>query len=480
MVGRDTTSLSISREASLNVGAKVVQVVFGFAGVLVLTRLLGSDGLGRYRTVLAAGFFILSFSETIGDVVKKRIAEVDTSPEKYLTFALLIHGGVTVVTVVGLFLSRSIAVPYFGSVSLVVGIVIVVASLGLFTIMSSYQSGIGYPARETWFDSLRSVLTLVAQFAALLAGFQAFGVIVGFGIAAVVTGVFVWLSVRPSPKIPTKRTVDRTFEYARYSVPSSFLNRFYQSADPLLIRSFAGASAVGYYTLASQLGQPGALFASAINSVLSVKSSGVDSVGGDVRRDLVNSATYSGVISVPILFGAFAIADSVMQSGLFGSTFANAPGAVLIGIALMQVLNAYQKPFDSAIAGVDRPDIIFRVSFLVTIIYVPAAVGFGYLYGLLGVITGTVIAETVRLVAYQYMAVRLFDGAVFPKPVGHQLLAAGVMFGVVEGVSQAMNLDEIITLGLLIIIGAVVYLLLLLAISQHFRSTISRTFDEFQ
>lgn len=480
MVGRDTTNISISREAFLNVGAKVIQAVLGFAGVIVLTRLLGSDGLGRYRTVLAAGFFLLSFSESIASVIRKRIAEVDTDPEKYLTFGLLIHAGVTVVTVVGLFVARSIVVPYFGSPPLTAGVAIVVASLGFFSVMNFYQAGIGYPARETWFDSLRSVLTLGAQVAVLVAGFQAFGVIVGFGIAAVVTGVFIWLSVRPSLTVPTRQTVDRTLEYARYSVPSSFLGRFYQSADPLLIRSFAGASAVGYYTLATQLAQPGALFASTISSVLSVKSSGVDSVGGDVRRDLVNSATYSGLISVPILFGTFAISDAIMQSGLFGSTFGNAPGAVLVGIALMQVLTAYQKPFSSAIGGVDRPDIIFRVSLLVTGIYVPIAVGLGQRYGLLGVVAGTVIAETVRLVVYQYMAVKLFDGAVFPKPVGHQLFAAGVMFGVIEGFSRVTNPNRFTVLSLLIGIGGVVYFSSLLLVSQHFRATIRRTLDEFQ
>jgi O-antigen/teichoic acid export membrane protein len=480
MIGRDTTKLSISREALLNIGGKFIQVVFGFAGIIVLTRLLGSDGLGRYRIVLAAGFFILSFSEDIAGIIRKRVAEIETDPEEYLSFGLIIHLGATIVTVAGLFFGRSIAVPYFGSASLTAGVVIVVASLGFFSIVNSYQAGIGYPAREMWFDSLRSVLVLCMQIAVLFLGFQAFGAIVGFGIATFATGVFIWLSIRPSFKTPTRQTVDRTFDYARYSIPSSFLGRFYQSADPLLIRSFAGANAVGYYTLASQLAQPGTLFASTISSVLAVKSSGVDSVGGDVREDLFNSMIYSGLISVPILFGAFAISDAIMQSGLFGSTFGSAPGAALVGIALMQLLTAYQRPFRSVIGGVDRPDINFRVKLLVTLIYIPTVVGLGNLYGLLGVISATVIAEAVRLLVYQYISVRIFEGVVFPKPIGHQFLAGFIMFGTVECLSRLTNPEQITMLGVLIGIGGIVYFSILLLISKHFRSTINRTFDEFK
>jgi O-antigen/teichoic acid export membrane protein len=279
--------------------------------------------------------------------------------------------------------------------------------------------------------------------------------------------------------MPTTKTARRTFTYAHYSVPSSFVSRFYQSADPLLIQLFSGAGGVGYYTLASQLAQPGILFSSSISSVLSVKSSGVDSVGGDVRQDLVNSAAYSGLIAVPILFGALAMSNALMQSWLFGSTFGDAPGAVLIGLALIQVANAYQKPLSSAIGGVDRPDIIFRVNVLMTLVYVPTSLILGQTYGLLGVVAGTVVAEGVALVGYQFVASRLFGGFVLPKPVGHQFLAGGVMFVAVEALSRVTDTARLTTLGLLIGIGAFVYFSTLLLVSEHFRETIGRTLGEF-
>lgn len=480
MIGRDTTDLSISRETFLSLGGKMIQAGLGFVGTVAFTRMLGNDGLGRYRTVLAAAFVILTVSDDIAGVIKKRVAEVESESTEYLILALLIHGGVTVVTIVGLSLGNSIAIPYFGSAELAAGVGLITAFVGFFSVLNNYQGGIGYPARSTWTDTLRSVLTLGAQVGLLIVGYQEFGVVVGLAVASLISGLFVWFSVRPSPVVPTVETARRTFTYARHSVPSSFINGLYQRADPLLINTFSGAGAVGFYSLAVQLTQPGTLFGSSIGSALTVKSSGVDSVGGDVRRDLVNSTSYIGLIAVPILFGAFAISDALMQADLFGTTYNNAPGVVLIGIALIQVLNTYQKPFTSAISGSDRPDIILRVNLFVALLYAPAAIGLGIVYGFFGVIAGTVIAEGVRLIAYQFVSTRLFGGAVFPRPAGHQFLAGGVMFAVVEGLSRVTNPSRLTVLGLLISIGAVVYFSTLLVVSQHFRKTLFRTLSELQ
>lgn len=479
MIGREAPDLSISREAFLNVGAKVIQAALGFAGIIILTRMLGNEGLGRYRTVLAVAFFILTISEDIGAVIKKRAAEVESNQPAFLMVGLIVHLGVTVATVVGLFIAQSAAVSYFGSAELTIGVAIVTASVGFFTVLNYYQGGIGYPARQTWSDTVRSVLTLGLQVGLLVLGLQAFGALVGLAVASVISGVFVWLSVGHQPVIPTAQSVQRTYDYARHSLPSSIANSFYQSADPILIRSFSGAGDVGFYALASQLTMPGTLFATSITSVLSVKSSGVDSVGGDVRRDLVNSTTYIGLIAVPILFGALAIPDMIMQSNLFGTTYSNAPGLALVGIALVCVLDGYKKPFSSAVGGVDRPDINLRVSLLTVAIYIPIAVGLGQLYGLFGIIAATIVAEGVALVAYQFVATRLFSGVVLPRPVGHQLLAGGVMFVVVEGLSRVMDLNRLLLLGVVIGVGAVVYFSTLLLVSQHFRKTLIRTLQEF-
>jgi O-antigen/teichoic acid export membrane protein len=458
----------------------MTQVVLGFVGIVVFTRILGNDGLGRYRTVLAAAFIVLTISEDIAGVVKKRVAEIESESIEYLMLGLVVHSGITAITMLGLLIGKPLLVPYFGSAELAIGVGLITASLGLFTVLNDYQGGIGYPARTTWADSLRSVLALGAQVGLLILGYREFGVVIGLVIASVISAAFIYLSVRPSLAVPTTKTARRTFKYARYSVPSSFINRLYGNADTLLINTFAGPGAVGFYSLASQFTQPGKMFGSSISGALGVKSSGVDSAGGDVLDDLVNSTSYIGLIAIPILFGAFAISNALMQADIFGTTYNDAPGTVLIGVALIQLISVYQKPFASAIEGSDRPDIILRADLFVVLLYVPAAVGLGMVYGLFGVIAGTVIAESVRLAAYQLVAARLFGGTVFPRPAGHQFLAGGIMFLIVEWLSRMANPSRLPVLGLLISVGAVVYFLTLLVVSQHFRKTLTRTLNEFR
>lgn len=479
MTGRDARKISVSRETIINIGAKILQSVLGFGGIVLFTRLIGSTGLGKYRTVTATAFIILIFSRSFGGTIKKRISEIDTDASEYLTLALLIHGGLTVLTVCGLYIGRRWAINYLGSIELTIGVALIVGSLGFFHILTSFQAGIGYPAKSTWLDTLRSVLTLSAQVSLLLLGFQALGVVLGLGFATFVTAVIIFLSIRPSLSIPTVETAHRTFEYARYTIPTNFVSELYKSADPILIKSFSGVESVGFYTVASQLVTPGSLFSNSVSSALSVKSSGVNSAGGDLQDDLTNSLAYCGIISIPILFGCLALPNALLQMELFGNTYTDAPGGILIGMAVFQVLTTFQAPIEAVINGSDRPDIIFRSNVVVLVIYVTASAGLGYFYGALGVVAGTVISEIFRLSYYQAITIRWFDSIIFPKAVKDQLISGGVMFAVVEFASIKINTENMIPLISIVALGAVVYFSVLLTISSHFRNTITRTMVEF-
>lgn len=478
MAGKDTTTLSVSREAAVSAASKGVQIVLGFAGILLFTQILGNDGLGEYRTVLAAAFVVVQLTEGTGQALKKRISEVGVGANEFLSFGLLVHAGVTALTAVVIVVGRPVTAPYFGSFLLALGVALVTGALGFFSLLNAVQSGLGFPGRASWYDTVRSVLTLAAQAGFLLLGYRAFGVVAGLAVATVLSAALVWLSVRVPLAVPTARTAQRVSTFARHSVPTNLLGNLYQSADPLLIRAFAGPGAVGFYAVASRLVVPGSMLAASINNALTVKSSGVDSVGGDVRADLVNSASYAGLLSIPILFGALAIPDALMTSEVFGGTYSDAPGLVLVGMALFGVSNTYRQPFEAVISGTDRPGVVFRVNFAVTILYLPFAVGLGLRYGLLGVVAGTVIAEAGRIAMYQWIAARSLGGTVFPRPVRHQFLAGVVMFGAVEAVSRwLVTPDRWPVLLAVICLGAVVYFAALTAISSHFRDTVRFTIE---
>jgi len=160
---RDTTSLSVGREALYSLVSKLVMALVGFGGTIVFARLLGPSGLGVYRTALAVAFVATQVSGGVGSAIQKRVSEVDTDPQEFFGAGLVIHLGITVVVLVGLVLLIDPAATYFGSIEVAFGAVAVVATLGLFNVVNRMYAGIGYPARSSWMDTIRSVVTLGFQ-----------------------------------------------------------------------------------------------------------------------------------------------------------------------------------------------------------------------------------------------------------------------------------------------------------------------------
>lgn len=467
---RDTTSLSIGREALYSLVSKLVMALVGFGGTLVFARLLGPSGLGVYRTALAVAFVATQVSSGVGSAVQKRVSEVDTDPRKFLGAGLAVHAVLTVVVSVGLVVLAGPATSYLGSVRIAVGAVAVVATLGLFNVVNMFYGGIGYPARSSWMDTVRSVVTLAFQLSLLWLGMEAFGLLAGLALGTLATALLSAVAAGVRPTVPGRRTLERVYDFARWSVPNGLLTNLYSSADVMIITAVAGSAATGLYTVAMQLVMPAAMLASSIGGSLVVKSSGRSSVGEAVDQDLVNAASYAGLFAIPMLFGALAMPRAIPRT-LFGPEFAGA-GPALVGMALFQIGNSYAKPFETTFAGIDEPGVVFRVNVGVLVFHLPLAVLAGLEFGLLGVVGATVAAEAVRFVVYQVLAYRRFDRVALSRPMAEQFASAVVMFLALETLLSVVGVTNWAVLVALVGTGAAVYFGVLLAVSAHFRTTL--------
>lgn len=464
---RDTTSLGIGREALSGVVSNVVMGALGFVGTLVFARVLGSSGLGVYQTALAAAFIFTELSSGVASAVKKRVSEVDTEPAEFLGAGFIVHLLFSVLVFIVFVVVRGPASSYFGSMGVTFGVVAVVVSLGSFQISNRFYAGIGYPARSSWMDTIRSVFTLVFQLGLLWIGFEAFGLIIGLTIGTLITVGLTVFAANVRPTIPTRRTLHRIYDFARWSVPNGLLKNLYSSSDLLIISALASSSAAGFYTVARQLVQPATFVSSSIGNALYVKASGRHSAGREIVQDLLNSVSYAGLIAIPLFFGALAMPNAIPRT-VFGGEFAAAGGA-LIGLGLFQISNVYASQFESVFGSIDRPDTVFRVNIVVTTVHLPLAVGLGYEYALLGVVYATVIAEAIRLLIYQYLSYIEFDRIVLPRPIVEQVLSGATMFVVLTAVLTTVSVRGWIMLLLLVGGGAIVYFATLFAISSHFR-----------
>ena len=469
---KDTTSLHVGQEALYSLVSKLIMASVGFGGTLIFARVLGPNGLGVYQSALAVAFVFAKISDGIAAAVRKRVSEVNTDPSRFFGGGLILYGAIISIILSGLFLLVNPAIRYFGDLQIVLGAFAVVSALGLFNIVNHLYAGIGYPARSSWIDTIRSVLTLLLQLIFLSIGLEVFGLLIGLAFGTFVAALISVIAAGVQPEVPKRKTIKRIYTFARWTVPTGLLTNFYSSADIIIITTVVGSAATGQYTVAMQLVMPAALLASSIRNALGVQASGRSSVGQAVDQDLINAISYTGLFAIPILFGALAMPQAIPRT-LFGSDFSSA-GAALVGMALFQVGNVYAKPFEATFEGIDRPGVIFRVNMIILLIHLPLAVLLGMNYGLVGVVGATVFAEGVRIFTYQYIALRQFNRIIVPKPVGEQLLSALLMFLALKFALIEVSVRNWIILVALVGGGAVLYFAVLLMISSDFRITVNQ------
>lgn len=471
MTSDETHELDLGRETLISFSSSAAMMGFGFLGVVLFARVLGPSRLGGYYFVLAIGQTVAQLSNGLGGALKKRISESGTTPEEFLSVGLIGHLGIIVAVAVGTYTLRPLVAQFTNIEHFAFGVTAVVFSLGLFQICNEVYAGLGSPGKANWADTVRSVITLVLQVVFVLSGMGAYGLILAFSTAGVLSGLGVWIVSGVVPRLPSRETIQSTTAFARWSIPSELLGNLYGRVDVILLGIVVGNEAVGFYETALRIAQPGAFFASAISGSLHVKASGLSSRNLDVLPDIKNALSYCGLFSIPLLFGAAAMPVPILRT-VFGPEFIPAWGA-LIGLALFQVLSGYAGLFESVIGAINEVQYTFFVSLLIVIIHLPLAAILGIEYGLVGVVGATIFGESIRLFIYEVLSVRLLGELILPRQAAKQLAASGVMGGVVWFIVESLvTIRSWAWLVIVVAAGTAIYFTVLAVVSRHFRQTV--------
>lgn len=466
----DTADLPLGRSSLVGFGGKVVLASFGFIGIAYFFRELGAAGIGVYYTLVAGTKLAAQFQGGVNKAIMKRVSEVSADQSAYFGVGLLAWLGITVASAIAVVVGSPIVARYVSSTDYLVGCVVMVSSLALFTVLNQFYIGIGNPGKGNWTDAVRSILMLAFQVLFLVIGYNEFGLIGGFVLGNVGTAAVLVFLVKVRPRLPSKEVIQRTAAFAKWSVPNGFVNNVYSRLDVLFLWWFVGPAAVGLYEPALRMTVPATFVAASISQSLAVKSSGLDSQNRSVVEDLRNSLKYAGLIAIPIFFGALSIPE-VLMGTIFGPS-ATAAAVALIGLAMFQFLNSYWKVLSSVIDGVDRPDLKVKLGAVTVVFNIPIAIVLVQAYGLEGIVAATVLAELFRLVIGWGIIIKLFGNPGLPRETVQQLFAGVVMFVVIEGITTAIvSVTSLFWLALVVGSGAVVYFTVLAGVSHHFRHT---------
>lgn len=473
----DAGEMNLGWESLKGFAGKMVQAVLGFVGTVIFARALGPTDFGGFYFLLSLVFIADRPLRGFGQAVQKRYSEVGAKKGE-------IAGGVMVVTVATFVVAAPIV---FGLDDLLVretnldqAPVVFMAlfiALGVFFPVQKMLGGEGWISKQTWNDTLRSVLTLSLQLGFVFAGFGAAGM--GYGLAAatllVVPIALYFLRIRPA--IPSKETLASLWSYTRYSSVAALVGKAYDRFDVLLLGALLTTGAVANYEVAYKLTIPATFLAGVVASGLTPKVSSRHSKDQGVAHDITNAVSYASLFSIPVFFGALAIPQPLVVTA-YGPEYADAT-PFLVGLALYQFIYTQTIMYQQTLSGLDLPDVGMRIDMLTLGFNVVAGVALLGYVGAIGVVIATVLAESLRYLVSMVAVVRRVEAIdVLPRTLFEQVFAGTVMFAVVEAGQRMIPIQSGFHLGLLVGLGVVTYGIVLLAISPGLRFTLSSVYRD--
>jgi len=473
----DAGEMNLGLESLKGFAGKVVQAALGFAGMVVFARVIGRTDFGGFYFLLSLVYIADRPIRGFGQAVEKRYSEVDANKREIVGAALLMSGVAVLIVSVGVLVLRDVLVTQTSLDAAPLVFVTVFGALALFFPAQKLLGGEGWIALQTWNDTVRSILTLGLQLAFVFAGFNAAGMGYGLAAATLLSVPIAWYFLRLTPARPSRATVTSLWRYARFSIPSAFVGKAYDRFDVILLGAIVTTGAVAGYEVAFKLTLPATFLAGVIASGLAPKISNRASKGQDVAIDITNAVSYGSVLAIPVFFGALAIPEPLVVTA-YGATYADA-APFLVGLALYQVLYTQTTMYQRALAGLDLPNVQFRVNLLTLAFNLVAGIALLVVMGPIGVVVATVLAEALRYGTSSYAVrgqVREVD--VLPRAVFEQVLAGVAMFAVVEALQQMVALRAWYHVVALVGVGAVVYGVVLFAVSAGFRFTLASVYRD--
>lgn len=451
--------------------------VVGFVATLYIARVLGAETYGVYALALAVLAW-LSIAGNIGlsSAITKRISEGEES-DAYFATGLAMMGAIFVVTALCVYLFRQPLEHYIGSP--VVGLVLLVLCIDLArAFVSAVLQGQHLVHVYAILDPVNVSIRSALQIGAVALGFSVGGLLVGYATAAaiVVLVSLVVLSVRPAR--PTLEHARSLFEYAKYAWLGNLKNRSFSWVDVTVLGLFVSTALVGVYSIAWSVAAVLTLFSKGISTTLFPEMSKISAQHDPtaVSNLVTDALRYNGLFMIPGLVGAAVVGERILL--VYGPEFV-AGTAVLVILIAGRTLYSYQTQLVTAINGIDRPDVAFRINATFVVANVILNVVLIWQYGWVGAAVATTVAAGITLVYAYYAAREFLEFDVPVRDVGYQCVAAlcmGIVVYALLSIGPATE-DSITghaTTVALVAVGAAVYFVVLFAISVRFRTTISR------
>jgi len=459
-------------EISKGVIAKFVMAAIGFIGSVVFARVLGPSGYGAFYVVHTLVNVLDNPVTGWGDACKKRISESGFPISEGLGSGLVGAILLPLIIIPAVYLFQHFTGIYDLS-GRFVPFSVLFLSICFFSVTNRILSAQSNFSAAEWADTLRSLFTTPLQLVLVLLGMGVVGMVYGLAVATVLTVPYVLYKIGVKPVRPSRNSLASIARYAKFSIPNGFIGTAKSRIDILLLGALVSSAAVGEYQISMQLTMAGTFIGGASSAGLMARVSHNWSQDNSVAviNDVTNSLGYASVLAVPIFFGALAMPNDLLVT-IFGAQYSGV-GLIFVGLAFFRIMNMQSTQLKATISGLDRPDINTHIGAFVLVLNVILGYVLLFEYGILGVVSATIVSEIVQYATLSYAVKQYLPNiSLFTNPLCHQLFAGAVMFVVVDRLHAIVGVSWWGDLMFLISLGGVIYFLVLTASSESFRTTV--------
>jgi len=459
--------MRLGRTTLLHFVSQVGVSVAGFAATFAIARLGGADVLGTYAVAVALMFWLSIPPTAIGDAVTKRLSEGGDAG-RLLATGLLLELAVAAVLGVGLLLGSPLVERLVGAPVGELVALLVVSNVGLLTAIS-VLNGEKKVAQAGGLKTVERVVRSVLHVGAVLLSYGVAALVASHVVSVLVAALVGVALAGGRPSRPSWATARSLVRYARYGWLSRLKSRAFGWMDTIVLAVFAvGASLIGVYEVAWNLASLFVLVANSVQDTLFPEVSEL-SVQGNYERIhhyLNEGLVFTGVFIIPGLFGAWVLGDRVLR--IYNPEFTQGATVLLILIAA-RMLSAYGDQLVNVVNAVDRPDVAFRINLAFVAVNLVLNVALVWRYGWQGAAVATALSAAVGLVLGYGALSRLIGRPSVPlAELLRQVLASGAMAVVVLAVERSAPGNHYATVAL-VLVGAAVYILVLVAVSARVR-----------
>lgn len=458
--------------------SKIVSSLLGFFATITIARLLGAGILGKYSVALAVVSWLgLAGTMGVAGAITKRVSEQE-EPAAYALSGVVLEAALFVLLSLGVLVARQPINDYVGFPA--AGFVVAMLGVTLAgNLVSALLNGQHLVHVAGIISPVNTGTRAGLQIAAVVAGFGLAGLFGGYLVGylvVIVLGAAISARQFDAVSLPQRRHVRDLLSYAKYAWIGGLRSRAFNWVDIALLGFFVESSFVGFYAASWNIAVFLMIFGGSVSQTLFPEMSRLSAKQDpDAVADLLDAGlAYAGLLLIPGLVGAWILGDRLLR--IYGPEFVEAE-LVLVILVVATLVQAYQKQLTSTLNAIDRPDLSFRVNGVFIVGNVLLNLALIYSFGWVGAAVATATSVAFSLIlAYAYLSsivpVRLpYDD------IAAQVTAAAIMGVVVYG---ALAFEEtFVGLGhnVAIVLGSVglgagVYFLALLVISERFRGTV--------